>query len=49
MDKPYVQLAPCPKCGSNQTKVIGTSHQPVLTYLRCASCGHVFVPQVSRS
>ena len=39
----------CPKCNSAQTKVIGQSQKPLLTYFRCESCGHIFVPQVERS
>ena len=39
----------CPKCGSQRTKILGQSEHPVLTYVRCDACGHVFVPPVSRS
>ena len=48
VDKMPLPLPNCPKCGG-QTKVIGQSEHPVLTYLRCDGCGHVFVPSVSRS
>jgi hypothetical protein len=49
MDKPPAPPAACPKCRSDQTKVVGTSQQPMLTYFGCKTCGHVFVPQVSRT
>jgi hypothetical protein len=49
MDKPTGPAPPCPKCRSPKTTVLGQSQQPLLTYYRCDACGHVFVPQVSRS
>src|SRR5262245_49665556 len=36
---------PCPKCGNRATRVIGQSPQPLMTYVRCEKCGHVFVPE----
>ena len=48
VDKMPLPPPNCPKCGG-QTKVIGQSEHPVLTYLRCDGCGHVFVPSISRS
>ena len=49
MDKQTGPPSPCPKCQSPKTMVVGQSQQPMLTYLRCDACGHVFVPQVRRS
>jgi hypothetical protein len=49
LHKMPLPISACPKCSSDRTKIIGYSHQPLLTYIRCDACGHVFVPQVSRS
>jgi hypothetical protein len=30
----------CPKCGSRQTRVIGRSVTPPMTYVECSACGY---------
>ena len=48
VEKTPMPPSACPKCKGKETKIIGQSQKPMLTYAQCDTCGHVFVPDEKR-
>src|SRR5262249_47764934 len=41
-EAPIVRIETCPKCGSDQTRIVGQSGEPPILHRGCQRCAHVF-------
>jgi hypothetical protein len=41
-DVQIVRIESCPKCGSDETRIVGQSGEPPILHRGCQRCAHVF-------